>query len=182
MGQVVVLDDIGACNPSFRTDLPNHKFPSSSQLSKKSSSSPSIHRLSFHPFALPPPVNRPPTPRPHIHTMSQQSSIKTSTIVAISVGTVVTGLLAYAVYFDNKRRNDPEFRRALKKESKRTQRAAKEEAEHQGAEQKKAIRDAVAQANEEGFPKDPEEVEAYFMQEVAQGEGMVQKGACSESV
>ncbi|KAL1605614.1 mitochondrial import receptor subunit tom20 [Nothophoma quercina] len=109
--------------------------------------------------------------------MSQQSSIKTSTIVAISVGTVVTGLLAYAVYFDNKRRNDPEFRRALKKESKRTQRAAKEEAEHQGAEQKKAIRDAVAQANEEGFPKDPEEVEAYFMQEVAQGEGMVQKGA-----
>ncbi|RYY31417.1 hypothetical protein EON62_06405 [archaeon] len=44
------------------------------------------------------------------------------------------------------------------------------------AEQKKAIREAVALANEEGFPKDPEEVEAYFMQEVAQGEGMVQKG------
>ncbi|KAF9694325.1 hypothetical protein EKO04_007473 [Ascochyta lentis] len=109
--------------------------------------------------------------------MSQQSSIKTSTVVAISVGTLVTGLLAYAVYFDNKRRNDPEFRKALKKESKRTQRAAKEEAEHHGAEQKKAIRDAVALANEEGFPKDPEEVEAYFMQEVAQGEGMVQKGA-----
>ncbi|KZM25882.1 mitochondrial import receptor subunit tom20 [Ascochyta rabiei] len=109
--------------------------------------------------------------------MSQQSAVKTSTLVAISVGTVVTGLLAYAVYFDNKRRNDPEFRKALKKESKRIQRAAKEEAEHQGAEQKKAIRDAVALANEEGFPKDPEEVEAYFMQEVAQGEGMVQKGA-----
>lgn len=108
--------------------------------------------------------------------MASQSSIKTSTIVALSVGTVVTGLLAYAVYFDNKRRNDPEFRKALKKESKRTQRAAKEEAEHQGAEQKKLIREAVAAANEEGFPKDPEEVEAYFMQEVAQGEGMVQKG------
>jgi import receptor subunit TOM20 len=108
--------------------------------------------------------------------MSSQSSIKTSTIVALSVGTVVTGLLAYAVYFDNKRRNDPEFRKALKKESKRTQRAAKEEAEHHGAEQKKLIREAVAAANEEGFPKDPEEVEAYFMQEVAQGEAMVQKG------
>lgn len=109
--------------------------------------------------------------------MSQQGSIKTSTIVAISVGTVVTGLLAYAVYFDSKRRSDPEFRKALKKESKRTQRAAKEAAEQSGAEQKKAIREAVALANEEGFPKDPEEVEAYFMQEVAQGEGMVQKGA-----
>jgi import receptor subunit TOM20 len=104
------------------------------------------------------------------------SSLKPSTIVAISVGTVVTGLLAYAVYFDNRRRNDPEFRKQLKREVKRTQRAAKEEAEAHGAEQKQAIRDAVALANEEGFPKDPEEVEAYFMQEVAQGEGMVQKG------
>ena len=56
-------------------------------------------------------------------------------------------------------------------------RNAKEAAEQSGAEQKKAIREAVALANEEGFPKDPEEVEAYFMQEVAQGEGMVQKGA-----
>ncbi|KAF1362725.1 protein import receptor MAS20 [Lizonia empirigonia] len=107
--------------------------------------------------------------------MSQPSAIKTSTVVALSIGTVVTSLLAYAVYFDNRRRNDPEFRKALKKESKRTQRAAKEEAEHHGAEQKKAIRDAVALANDEGFPKDPEEVEAYFMQEVAQGEGLVQK-------
>ncbi|KAL5114818.1 mitochondrial import receptor subunit tom20 [Pleosporales sp. CAS-2024a] len=105
------------------------------------------------------------------------SSLKPSTVAAIGVGTVVTGFLAYAVYFDHKRRNDPEFRKQLKRESKRTQRAAKEQEEAQGAEQKKAIREAVASANEEGFPKDPEEVEAYFMQEVAQGEGMVQKGA-----
>jgi import receptor subunit TOM20 len=96
------------------------------------------------------------------------SSLKPSTIAAISVGTVVTGFLAYAVYFDHKRRNDPDFRKQLKRESKRTQRAAKEQEEAQGAEQKKAIREAVASANEE--------VEAYFMQEVAQGEGMVQKG------
>jgi import receptor subunit TOM20 len=108
--------------------------------------------------------------------MSQQSSLKPSTIAVIAGGTIVTGVLAYAVYFDHKRRNDPEFRKQLKRESKRTQRAAKDEAEHQSAEQKKAIRDAVERANEEGFPKDPEEVEAYFMQEVAQGETMVQKG------
>ncbi|KAF2855762.1 protein import receptor MAS20 [Plenodomus tracheiphilus IPT5] len=106
---------------------------------------------------------------------SSNSSLKPGTIAAIVAGTAATGFLAYAVYFDHKRRNDPEFRKQLKRESKRTQRAAKEEAEHQGAEQKKAIRDAVERANEEGFPKDPEEVEAYFMQEVAQGEGMVQK-------
>lgn len=104
------------------------------------------------------------------------SSLKTSTIAAISVGTVVTGFLAYAVYFDHRRRNDPDFRKQLKRESKRQAKAAKEEAENAGKEQKKAIREAVERANEEGFPKDPEEVEAYFMQEVAQGEGMCQQG------
>ncbi|KAH9874618.1 hypothetical protein IAQ61_003808 [Plenodomus lingam] len=103
---------------------------------------------------------------------SSNSSLKPGTIAAIVAGTAATGFLAYAVYFDHKRRNDPEFRKQLKRESKRTQRAAKEEAEHQGAEQKKAIREAVERANEEGFPNDPEEVEAYFMQEVAKGEGM----------
>lgn len=107
---------------------------------------------------------------------SAPSSLRPGTIAAIVAGTAATGFLAYAVYFDHKRRNDPDFRKQLKRESKRTQRAAKEEAESQGVEQKKAIRDAVERANDEGFPKDPEEVEAYFMQEVAQGEGMVQKG------
>jgi flagellar biosynthesis/type III secretory pathway protein FliH len=154
----VVLDMTTA-----RVELPQLSRPTS-QVSEKSILTPT------RPSPLPPHT------RTHTHAMSQQSSLKTSTLVALGVGTVVTGLLAYAVYFDNKRRNDPEFRKALKKESKRTQRAAKEEAEHHGAEQKKLIRDAVAAANEEGFPKDPEEVEAYFMQEVAQGEGMVQKG------
>jgi import receptor subunit TOM20 len=105
------------------------------------------------------------------------SSLKPSTIAVISVGTIVTGLAAYALYFDHKRRTDPEFRKQLKRETKRQERVAKEEAEAHGKEQKKAVREAVERANEEGFPKDPEEVEAYFMQEVAQGEGMVQSGA-----
>ena len=105
------------------------------------------------------------------------SSLKPSTIAVISVGTIVTGLAAYALYFDHKRRTDPEYRKQLKRETKRQERVAKEEAEAHGKEQKKAVREAVERANEEGFPKDPEEVEAYFMQEVAQGEGMVQSGA-----
>ena len=64
----------------------------------------------------------------------------------------------------------------LKRESKKQARAAKEEAEAQGAQQKKAIREAVDKANEDGFPRDAEEVEAYFMQEVARGEGLCQEG------
>lgn len=94
----------------------------------------------------------------------------------MGAGVVLTGVLAYAVYFDYRRRTDPDFRKMLKRESKKQARAAKEEAEAQGAQQKKAIREAVDKANEDGFPRDPEEVEAYFMQEVARGEGLCQEG------
>jgi len=103
--------------------------------------------------------------------------MKTSTIVAASVGTVVTGFLAYAAYFDYKRRNDPEFRRAIKRESKRQARAAKEQQEAQGKQQEAAIRQAVDDALAAGLPTSLEEKEAYFMEEVAQGEGMAQEGS-----
>lgn len=80
----------------------------------------------------------------------------------------------YAVYFDHKRRTDPDFRKALKRESRREARVAKEQAEAQGEEQKQAIKNAVDEAKEEGFPTDVEEKEAYFMNEVGQGEVMCQ--------
>lgn len=83
---------------------------------------------------------------------------------------------AYAVYFDHKRRTDPNFRKQLKKESKRQARAAKEEAEAHTNRQRQAIRSAVEEAKEEGFPVDVEEKEAYFMQEVARGEGLSGEG------
>ena len=120
--------------------------------------------------------------------------VQTSTIVAATVGTVATGLIgkpmflihlyftadicciAYAVYFDHKRRTDPNFRKQLKKESKRQARAAKEEAEAHTVRQRQAIRTAVQDAKEEGFPTDVEEKEAYFMQEVARGEGLSSEG------
>jgi import receptor subunit TOM20 len=119
--------------------------------------------------------------------------VQTSTIVAATVGTIATGfvgklplkftsealltlILAYALYFDHKRRTDPNFRKQLKKESKRQARAAKEEAEAHTVRQRQAIRNAVEQAKEEGFPVDVEEKEAYFMQEVARGEGLSGEG------
>ncbi|MCJ1370912.1 hypothetical protein MMC20_002126 [Loxospora ochrophaea] len=98
-------------------------------------------------------------------------------IAAASIGTVVTGFLAYAVYFDHKRRNNPEFRKALKRESRKVARAAKEQAEAQGAQQKEVIKTAVAEAKEEGFPTDVEERESYFMNEVARGEQLCQEGS-----
>lgn len=103
--------------------------------------------------------------------------VQTSTIVAASVGTVATGLIAYAVYFDYKRRNDPNFRKELKKQSKRQARVAKEEAEANTVRQREAIKAAVEEAKQEGFPSaDVEEREAYFMQEVARGESLSGEG------
>lgn len=124
--------------------------------------------------------------------------VQTSTIVAATVGTFATGfigmmlprpapwilgskytnslLVAYAFYFDYKRRNDPQFRKQLKKESKRQAKAAKEEAEANTVRQRQAIRIAVEEAKEEGFPSDVEEREAYFMSEVARGEGLSGEG------
>jgi hypothetical protein len=86
-------------------------------------------------------------------------------------------LEAYAVYFDHRRRTDPNFRKQLKKDSKRLARAAKEEAEANTIKQRQAIRAAVQEAKEEGFPVDVEEKEAYFMQEVARGEGLSTEGS-----
>ena len=83
---------------------------------------------------------------------------------------------AYAVYFDYKRRNDPGFRNALKKESRRQARIAKEEAEIQGKQQREEIKSAVQEAIEEGFPTDIEEKEAFFMQQIAQGETLAGDG------
>ena len=85
--------------------------------------------------------------------------------------------LAYAVYFDHKRRTDPGFRKALKRESKRQARVAKEEAEIQGKQQQEQIKQVVDDTLEEGFPTDLEEREAYFMQQIAQGEAMSSDGA-----
>ena len=85
-------------------------------------------------------------------------------------------IAAYAAYFDHKRRTDPEFRKNLKRESRRIARVAKEEAEAQGANQKRRIRQTVTEAQEEGFPTNVEEKEAYFMNEVGRGEVLCQNG------
>lgn len=99
----------------------------------------------------------------------------------LSLETMANSLpyVAYAVYFDHKRRSDPDFRKALKRESRREARAAKEEAEAQGVQQKQAIENAVSEAREEGFPTDVEDKEAYFMNEVGQGEVLCQDGTFS---
>ncbi len=78
-------------------------------------------------------------------TMSSWS--RASTIAAISVGAVVTGVLGYALYFDHRRRTDPAFRKALKRESRKQEKVAKQEADAATSRQRRAIREAVEKAN-----------------------------------
>ena len=85
--------------------------------------------------------------------------------------------VAYAFYFDYRRRTDPNFRKQLRRESRRQARAAKEEAEAHTIRQRAAIKAAVEEAKKEGFPVDVEEKEAYFMNEVARGEQLSQEGS-----
>jgi len=106
------------------------------------------------------------------------SSVNASTITFATIGTIATGCLAYAVYFDYKRRNDPVFRRALKRDSKKEAKVAKVEAEESGKQQRRQIHELVDEANEEGYPAGAEEKEALFMQEVSQGENMCQDSMC----
>jgi len=105
------------------------------------------------------------------------SGVQTSTIVLATLGTVTTAALAYAVYFDYKRRSDPAFRRSLKRQQKQVSKAAKDEAVAAEKGQKQKIRQVVDAANDEGFPEDPEKTEEYFMTEVARGEQMCQDGS-----
>jgi len=105
------------------------------------------------------------------------SSLRPATIIAATVGTLVTGFVAYAIYFDFKRQTDPEFRKALKREARRDARVARSHAEAQSSQQKEAIRKAIATAKEDGFPVDVEDKEAFFMSEVARGETLCQDGS-----
>jgi mitochondrial import receptor subunit TOM20 len=86
---------------------------------------------------------------------------------------------AYAVYFDYKRRHDAEFRRSIKRESRKQARINKEAADQEGKRQKEEIKALVRDAIEEGFPTDLEEREAFFMQQIAQGEQMASEGELS---
>ena len=78
--------------------------------------------------------------------------------------------LAYAVYFDYRRRSSPEFRRQLRRKERRQARVEKDNAVAQQQAQRQQLRRMVDEAKEEGFPTSVEEKEAYFLEQVQAGE------------
>ncbi|KAF3904624.1 hypothetical protein ABW21_db0205067 [Orbilia brochopaga] len=102
--------------------------------------------------------------------------MQASQVITASAVTAVALTLAYALYFDHRRRHDPDFRRSLARERRKHARAQRAHLEAETENKKAQLRSAVAAANEEGYPSGVEEREAYFMNEVAMGEQLLQQG------
>ncbi|KAH7328111.1 mitochondrial outer membrane translocase complex, subunit Tom20 domain-containing protein [Stachybotrys elegans] len=98
--------------------------------------------------------------------------VQSTGLVTASVATAATVVLAYAVYFDYKRRNEAEFRRNLRRNERRQARVEKEEAEQSTKQFRAAIHAKVDEAKEEGIPTDLEEREAYFKEQMGIGEAL----------
>ncbi|KAG0212366.1 hypothetical protein B0O80DRAFT_90496 [Mortierella sp. GBAus27b] len=102
--------------------------------------------------------------------------MKTSHVVAATVSVLAVAAIGYAFYFDAKRRNDPEFRRRLKKERKRLQKMAMEEAKVLSSKSAQTIEEAFASINEEDFPASMEDREKFCMEQLSAGEALFTRG------
>ncbi|KAG8904721.1 hypothetical protein FRB99_001307 [Tulasnella sp. 403] len=130
------------------------------------------------------------------------SSISTRSAITIASLTVVGGIIAYAAYFDYKRRNDPSFRKKLRssiilrtgaarvltsrlsvtgKEKKFVEKSKKPQAEaasrSRGVEE---IKEALKTVRDEVLPASAEEKEQYFMDNVQMGEALCSQGPMFE--
>ncbi|KAF9585201.1 hypothetical protein BGW38_003446 [Lunasporangiospora selenospora] len=102
--------------------------------------------------------------------------MKTSTIVAATVGTLAIATVGYALYFDQKRRNDPDFRRKLKKDRKRAQKLAKDEDKKKTTQSAQSVEEALAGIQDEEFPTSMEDREKYCMEQLSAGEALFTQG------
>jgi len=101
--------------------------------------------------------------------------------------TLIGGFLAYATYFDYKRRSDPTFRRRLRKEKKQVEQVALKEQEEQkellesldagGAGiPAEVIKLLYQQAHQAPLPSTQQERQDYFMNLVTQADQLVMMG------
>ncbi|KAK0491362.1 hypothetical protein IW261DRAFT_1324136 [Armillaria novae-zelandiae] len=98
------------------------------------------------------------------------------TTTAVVAGAAVAGLVAYAVYFDYKRRNDAEFRKKLRKEKKRVDKSIASSSAAPSAVSVDSLREALERVKKEEVPITPAERENYFMSQVAMGEQLALQG------
>ncbi|TFK43835.1 hypothetical protein BDQ12DRAFT_595860 [Crucibulum laeve] len=103
---------------------------------------------------------------------------RSSTYFTIAAVTVATGIIAYAAYFDYKRRNDAQFRKNLRKEKKRVEKTLAQESKENialaalrpGNTTPEGLRAALNEIMSEDPPETADEREKYFMAQIGQGE------------
>jgi import receptor subunit TOM20 len=98
--------------------------------------------------------------------------------MTVTAGAVVTGFIAYAVYFDHRRRTDPNFRKTLKREARRQAKAEQQEQAKEQAKLRSEIRDAIDKANRQGYPTGELEREQFFMDQIQLAEELAKEGRC----
>ncbi|KAJ7246571.1 MAS20-domain-containing protein [Mycena haematopus] len=105
-------------------------------------------------------------------------SSRTNTVLTIA-GISICGIIAYAVYFDYRRRTDAEFRKKIRKENKRVNKSLAQSREALAAANEVSeadLRDALQQIKSEPVPTSQVERENYFMSQVAMGEQLAARG------
>ena len=101
--------------------------------------------------------------------------MKLSSVLTAAASTLAVATIGYAVYFDYKRRNDPDFRKKLRKQSKQSVKVAKKELKAAAQQESMMIEKAVRDAAEPGvLPAGVQEKEA---EQVATGEALFAQGA-----
>lgn len=104
-------------------------------------------------------------------------SVSYTAVIGSAFATAAVGVASYAVYFDYKRRTDPQFRRVIKKQ--REYKLQKEQAELKAKEDQmvKLLTRAMSLVKDEVYPTDVESREAYFMENLQKGELLFRQGA-----
>ncbi|KAI8991850.1 mitochondrial outer membrane translocase complex, subunit Tom20 domain-containing protein [Mycotypha africana] len=102
--------------------------------------------------------------------------MKNSTIALITTGVLATVGVGVLFYFDYRRRNDPTFRKHLRRERKNAAKAAKEAEKHAEESRLKMIENVIIESSKEEYPTTPEAREKYFMEQIAAGEALCGKG------
>ncbi|GJE84992.1 MAS20-domain-containing protein [Phanerochaete sordida] len=107
------------------------------------------------------------------------SASRTSTFLTIAGVTVLSGFLAYAVYFDYKRRNDADFRKKLRKDKKRVEKAATASSstvDFTSGSRADVLKAEMAKIRAEPLPEGTREKEQYFMEQATLGEQLCTQG------
>ncbi|WFD45028.1 mitochondrial import receptor subunit tom20 [Malassezia psittaci] len=100
-----------------------------------------------------------------------------STALAYTGVTFSVAAVGYAMYFDYRRRNDVEFRKLLRKQSKQSSKQAHREEKAAKKEQTAMIEQAIKDVAKPGvLPTGVQEKEKFFMEQVATGEALFAQG------